>query len=176
MFSNYYCKVWRQDPPVFERVGVFASSSLFPSSSSSVFVGSDIDSFSSASLVVSSSESLTLPSSSVVPSRSLVPSSSSSSLFGYGPEDVPQQVSSLPNRTNQVGQTVNQNLAPYFDDPLGGVLSFAADNLPVGLVCSLLGVVTGVVTMAGVRLVTIHVQNDAGEIVSTFTWTVNSLI
>ncbi|MEM7111379.1 MAG: PKD domain-containing protein [Chloroflexota bacterium] len=65
------------------------------------------------------------------------------------------------------------NLAPQVDNPSGNGLTFSATNLPTGLsIDSNSGVISGVVTAAGVYNVTVDVDNSTSSDSVSFTWTV----
>jgi hypothetical protein len=86
--------------------------------------------------------------------------------------DYPPVFDNLPNRTNQINDTVSVQVSAY--DPYGSTLTYSATGLPAGLTISSSGLIAGTVTAApGPYTVTVTAHDPSNAQASgTFTWTI----
>jgi len=90
---------------------------------------------------------------------------------GDGGQNVAPTLTSPGDQSMQLGESVN--LLPVASDADGDALTFSAQNLPTGLVLqSSTGLISGVVTQAGVFATTLSVSDGSATTSVSFVWTV----
>lgn len=87
---------------------------------------------------------------------------------GDAPNRAPVFSGPIPDVTSEVDQAVSRNMAQYFSDPDGDVLTFTADQLPTGLSMDTAGNITGTATVIQAMTTTIT-ATDPGALFDTGT-------